>query len=431
MKLRISLLTALSLFTVFLIPVPLVFAQVTYNVTDLGTLGGTFAQPNTLNNHGQVVGISSGPDDAFFHGFFWENGNMIDLGTLGGPVSVGNGINNSGEVVVGADTDLSGALPNTICATELICRMFIWKDGIKVPDLGTLPGGTDAGTYSFLSFGFATSLINNSHRAVGTADLPMVDPNNPPFAVFHAFLWDKGVLTDLGTLGGDNSEATAINDPGEVIGTSAISSTPDPELGFVLSHGFLWRKGQMTDLGALGGILSWANGINNQSQVVGVILTADFHIESFLWENGVMTELPPFAGDEESAASGINNGGQVVGTSGTGGPVRAVLWENGVAVDLNSRIPADSGWLLEWAGSINARRQIAGVGIHNGETRAFLLTPAAGNSNVAQSSATVAPAIGGPVGPPVSNAVRFLPGWNWSQVRGAGRRSQVRGSSVP
>jgi probable HAF family extracellular repeat protein len=417
---KMRLITKTICLVAFAIPVQLTAQQTHYTVTDLGTLGGTFAQPNTLNNRGQVVGGSTLPGDELFHAFFWQNDKMIDLGTLGGPISVGNGINNSGEVVVGADTDISGGLQNTICATELICRMFIWRRGIQVPDLGTLPGGTDAGTYSFLSFGFATSLINNNHRAVGTADLPTVDPNNSPFAIFHAFRWHEGVITDLGTLGGNNSEATAINDPGQVIGTSEITTVPDSDLGFIPFHCFLWREGDMSDVGTLGGKFSWAGGINNRGQIVGVsTLLGDSDFHGFLWSNGALTDLIPFPGDEASAASGINNQGKVVGASGTTSEaIRAVLWEEGVVTDLNDLIPADSGWQLQYAGSINARGQISGVGIHNGEGRAFLLTLTDGNDSLKQSH-TVGPVPRrtGVSAVIVPRNLRNPTRWGWAQTR--------------
>jgi len=382
---KIQKLTLLIALTILASP-HMASAQVTYTVTDLGTLGGTFVQPNTLNNRGQVVGGSLTPNDATFHGFFWQDGEMTDLGTIGGlsSISIAAGINDSGDVVVGSDTSMPAALANTFCGDQTtICRMFIWNQGIKVPDLGTFPGGTDAGVYTPMGFGFATSLINNNHQAAGTGDLPIVDPNNSPFSIFHAFRWDKGVITDIGTLGGNNSQAVGINDPGEVIGTAEIMTVPDPDLGFVPSHGFVWRDGDISDVGTLGGRLSWAGGINNRGQIVGASTLfpdepTNFNVHGFLWDAGRLTDLPPFDGDLQSAASGINNHGQVVGTSFTVESFRAMLWDNGTAIDLNTRIPVDSGWRLVWAGSINARGQITGRGLLNDEIRAFLLTPVHG-----------------------------------------------------
>jgi len=52
------------------------------------------------------------------------------------------------------------------------------------------------------------------------------------------------------------------------------------------------------------------------------------------------------------------------------------LWDSaGGIFDLNSLIPADSGWELLLASAINDAGQIVGAGLFNGKTHAFLLTP--------------------------------------------------------
>lgn len=43
--------------------------------------------------------------------------------------------------------------------------------------------------------------------------------------------------------------------------------------------------------------------------------------------------------------------------------------------DLNSFLPANSGWELFIANGINERGQIIGTGRFNGQNRGFLLTP--------------------------------------------------------
>ena len=62
--------------------------------------------------------------------------------------------------------------------------------------------------------------------------------------------------------------------------------------------------------------------------------------------------------------------------------LRAFLYHGGALYDLNSLIPAGSGWTLSLAIGINDAGQIAGAGFHNGQQRAFLLTPAAAGPSV-------------------------------------------------
>lgn len=116
-------------------------------------------------------------------------------------------------------------------------------------------------------------------------------------------------MTDLGTLGGGLSIANAINPAGQVVGYSQTASERD--------RAFLWKKGVMTDLGARRGTIfarSYARDINPAGQVVGWSQTAIEMNHAFLWEKGVWTDLGTLGGTG-SSASDINPAGQVVGVA--------------------------------------------------------------------------------------------------------------------
>lgn len=91
-------------------------------------------------------------------------------------------------------------------------------------------------------------------------------------STFHPFLWSRGTLQDLGTLGRDGGEALWFNDSGDVVGMANI---PVPCAGCngpgnQEYHVFLWSKGQMTDLGTVkGDECNVAFAINGECQVVG------------------------------------------------------------------------------------------------------------------------------------------------------------------
>ena len=86
-------------------------------------------------------------------------------------------------------------------------------------DVGTL-GGSIAVPGSLSAPGGV--VLNNAGQVVGTS-------NRAGDGTHHAFLWDTGLLMDLGTLGGSNSEARSVNDAGEVVGSADVSrNQPEP-----------------------------------------------------------------------------------------------------------------------------------------------------------------------------------------------------------
>ncbi len=137
--------------------------------------------------------------------------------------------------------------------------------------------GTFGGPQSFSFFGQARSL-NNGGTLVGFADTSTPDPNYPnsnplvgadPF-IEHGVSWRKGTLTDLGALPGINSSNVSwVNDQGVPAGVSTTGNV-DPLLGFPAANAVVWVKGHIFNLGTLdGGYESLATAINNRGQIAG------------------------------------------------------------------------------------------------------------------------------------------------------------------
>jgi probable HAF family extracellular repeat protein len=377
-------IVAITLLAAVAIPAPLTAqdqrGQNGYTVTDLGTLGGTVSNANGINNKGWLAGYANLTGDQTSHAVLWQKGaKIVDLGTLGGPNSSVDflGIDDRGLVVGNSETANTDPFNENFCGSGngLICLGFLWQDGVMTA-LPTL-GGNNGWAFD----------VNARGQVVGFAENSSQDPTciAPQVLDLEAVIWGpkKGEIHELPPLSGDSiAGAAAINDRGQVVGTSGACMSPSP-----LAHAVLWQNGSATNLGSLGGALNnTAFAINNQGQIVGQSdLPGDTTAHAFLWTNGGgMQDLGTLSGDLSSVAFGINSKGQVVGNScDASGNCRAFLWENGVMTDLNTLVCPGTSLYLTTGNDINAEGEIAGEAYdpNTGDTPAFLVVPSNGKGH--------------------------------------------------
>jgi probable HAF family extracellular repeat protein len=209
-----------------------------------------------------------------------------------------------------------------------------WKDG-QIVNLGTLGGNESIAT-----------AINNRSQIVGAAANTIPDPFPSPIAPGapgygteqRAFLWEDGVMRDLGTLGGPDAVALLMNEQGQIVGNSYTSSTPNPS-GIPTIDSFIWHNGKMIDLGSFGGTVTSPGWVNKRGQVVGMSnLPGDTTAHPFLWtEDKGMKDLGTLGGTF-GLATWVNEAGEVVGTATVqGDQVQfAFLWKDGVMRNLGA-----------------------------------------------------------------------------------------------
>jgi len=371
-------------------------AQVSYKITDLGTnhSNDNFSMAMGLNSHGwaeNMDGFVNPPENNLFttvargRAVINVDGLNIDLGTLGKPdgnswINWG-GINDRGEAVGMSETSVPDPNGEDICGfgTHLTCVPFLWKKG----HMSALPtvGGNNG----------QASAINNRGQVVGFSETANADPTCPPTPAISPLLWEKGKAQPLPLIGTDTDGfANGINDQGQAVGYSGNCTTA--------IHAVLWENDTailLTDLGQPRS--NYAFAINNRGQIAGKVRSADgTHYVAALWQpDGTLTTHEPLPGDLDAFATGINNRGQVVGNDfdSNFNWTHGFIWQNGVMTDLNTLIPGDSNLLIISASNINDRGQISGMatvlsGPHTGDIHAYLATPV--HASIGTSMADVA-----------------------------------------
>ena len=284
----------------------------TNRVIDLGLLPESYgSQALALNNRGDAAGVSRARLDASYdmRAFRWTSrGGMADLGTLGGRFSTAAAINNRGNVV--------GYSNLADCQTS---HAFLWTPRRGMLDLGTLPGTTSS---------VATD-INDRDQVVGYS-YALISDSTGQHQVTHGFQWtSRGGMTDLGTLGGDDVQAAAVNDRGVVAGTS---TTADGS-----RHVFTWtRRTGIRDLGTMGEQNITVRGLTNTGVITGFrqVGPSPDPTRAYLFtpRNGFQDLGLPTSDLGTSFANAMNNELRIVGSVRDGDlntPYRNFIWQVG------------------------------------------------------------------------------------------------------
>ena len=202
----------------------------TYTPTGLGANGGTQSRALGVNDAGQVVGYTDVAGHWQYHAFigggtvYSNHGWVDDIGTLGGGNSYATAINNKGQVVGYSDIGTGGKTADSSQSynSREPTHAFLYQGGV-MRDLGTLPGFAN-------SFALA---INSLGQVVGGAGPSGIGAPATSWAGLasgpgHAFLYQDGVMTDLNDLLPKGSpwrleNAIAINDLGQIVGEGEVN----------------------------------------------------------------------------------------------------------------------------------------------------------------------------------------------------------------
>ena len=329
------------------------------SVVDLGGL-----VPTGLNAEDHVVGFAenlNGQNSVPYAGL-WVDGTLTTLPVQASTSSSSAFAINAADRIAGDDT--MGSAQHAV----------FWN--------GT-SGPTQVGPFSTAmgDFALATS-VDAAGDLVGTSSA------NVPDHSIQGFLYRNGTMEAVGTdeLTGHSSGSTAVGaisgDGGLLLGQVMGTSSAD-DGWYVWSGASPAGPGTQIDLtppvnGA--GFLSGAGGggaygdlhagdMASDGTVLGSKGSSAFYLR---FTNGTETAVPGLAG-----YNAVNSKHQIVGTITTGNqsdPFHAGLRQpDGTVVDLNSLLPANSGFELFDATAINDNGDIAGVAVHNGKEVGFLL----------------------------------------------------------
>ncbi len=347
--------------------------------------------PVAINNSGTVMGQLRGDD--IYHIFrYSESGGTADLSPASNDYFWPHGMNRKGEIV-GEDYERGAFIFRNNHLTYLSSDPYVLNDAIDVSGQTQIVGhgytGNDEVGYTHFGYvwkkGVTTPLPNGPFsylNLVASDDEGAIlgngnfDEGGP-----HPFIYKNGVFHDLIEEDGNRFSygyADSFTSNGIVAGSIAAGGG---------QQAFVYKNGQLTDLGALGGVGSRANDVNGSGWVVG---SAEIDLDpdnptshAFFYDGTTMRDIAP-AGSVRSTANDITQNGQACGLYTLGdGSVRAFVFgvDGSNTFKLNSLVdvgdPSKPYVVLTNAIAMNEFGQIIAAG---GDSRkatrtSFLVSP--------------------------------------------------------
>ncbi|MEZ5696141.1 MAG: autotransporter domain-containing protein [Sphingomonadaceae bacterium] len=278
--------------------------------------GADFLFPRAISHDGLVIAGNGGTFGEGQRAFYYDAGGLHWLLQLDRPPAgfvsnsaLANAINADGSVIVGSDVN----------GPERAVR---WENGI-IQDLGVLPNGVTSRANDVSADG--TVVVGYSNVEYSTQ-----------FILPEAFIWRDGTMTGLGFLnntdepGNNQSVANAVSGDGStVIGASRWRNSD----GVTLSQGFVWRDGVMQNIGEIpttfqGGSFATTSAVSFDGHAIaGQARSMDYAMEAFIWRDGEITMLGTLGGTQSYATDVSDDGSTVVGVStNASGYSRAFIW---------------------------------------------------------------------------------------------------------
>jgi probable HAF family extracellular repeat protein len=249
-----------------------------------------------VNAAGQVV-ADSGDSLGALWAQVWQNGAAESLGNLPPHIhrTVARASNNRGQIVGSSAIARFGYHQDWFDAN----RPFLWEDGV-MRNLGVL-GTTPCGPPPTLDCSSASaSDINENGVVVGTSGID---------TLYRAFIWEDGVMRDLGAFPGHYTTAQAINDRGQVLGT--VGRWSDTTFFWDNGHAQIVATSPRAPDYVCGWLLCRSPTLGPNGEVLGSTLVAGDNVpHAFIWQAGQFTDLG------RGAALTLNSRGEIIGMRG-------------------------------------------------------------------------------------------------------------------